>query len=110
MYAAAEMELVNIGSEISHTKNVLQSEISHTQKDNFIITFNDRVLLCNHSWPGMYYIEQLVLSLQRSSCLCFSHAGVKGVCHHTPKRQVLMLTFIQSAQSRWVHRDREELG
>lgn len=84
----------------------IRSEISHTKKDSFIITFNDRVLVCSHSWPTMCETELTVSSLQRSFCLCLLHVGVKGVCHHTPKRQVLMLQFTQGLEQAGSERER----
>ena len=43
----------------------------------------DRVSPCSTGWPGICYVTRLASNSQRSICLCFSNASIKGVCHHT---------------------------
>lgn len=46
-----------------------------------LVLFWDKVLLCCHGWPQIYYIIQTGLESQRSSCLYLS-ARIKGLYPH----------------------------
>lgn len=54
----------------------------------------DRVLLGSSSWPQTHFIEtRLTSDPQRSTCLCPSSDGIKGVYHTQPLEGEFLSTF-----------------
>ena len=70
-----------------HTAGETSSEV--TEFAESVLFFPDRVSLCSlgclcrPGWPGT----------QRSTCLCFLSAGIKGVCCHQPAQSLLLKAF-----------------
>jgi hypothetical protein len=42
----------------------------------------DRVSLCSPGCPGTHFVD--------SGSLCFSNAGIKGVCHHAQRSYLIL--------------------
>jgi hypothetical protein len=63
----------------------------HSREKNFF--FRDRVFLCSPGSLGTHSVDQAVLELKKSACLCFLSAGIKGVCHHRPAQGKLKTHF-----------------
>ena len=53
----------------------------------FLFGFRVSISLCDPSCHGTYYVDQAVLNLQRSACLCLLSARIKSVHQHTHPRR-----------------------
>jgi hypothetical protein len=51
-----------------------------------VLVFQDRVSLCSPDCSRTHSVDQAGSNLQRSACLSFPNAGIKGMCHHCPAR------------------------
>ena len=53
----------------------------------FVCGFRVSISLCHPCCHGTYYVDQAVLNLQRSACLCLLSASIKSVHQHTHPRR-----------------------
>ena len=53
----------------------------------FVCGFRVSISLCHPSCRRTYYVDQAVLNLQRSACLCLLSARIKSVHQHTHPRR-----------------------
>jgi hypothetical protein len=51
-----------------------------------LFVFQVRVSLCSSGCPGAHSVDQGVLELKRSTCLCLQSAGIKAMRQHCPVR------------------------
>ena len=66
----------------------------------FVCGFRVSISLCHPCCHGTYYVDQAVLNLQRSACLCLPSAVIKSVHQHThPKGFLSHLHLLQIEQS-----------
>ena len=56
--------------------------------------FQGRGSLYSLAVLGLTLYTRLVSSSQRSTCLCFSYTGIKGLCHHCPADNIFIYIFV----------------
>jgi hypothetical protein len=57
----------------------------------FFLVFRDRVSLYSPGCPGTHAVDQAGLELRNPpACLCLSSAGIKGVHHHLPSKNIFL--------------------
>ena len=71
----------------------------------FFFFSRDRVSLGSPGCPGTHSVDQA--GFKKSTCLCLSSAGIKGLCHHCPAVALILnfFFFFLLSCSSGCHRD-----